>query len=611
MNPVTRRLIFLTVTVSMKPMARPPALKTLAALFSLSEFEQNVLLLCAGFELDSQFALSLGSTPYPRPCFGLALSLFADGHWSAATPAGALRHWRLIDLVPGNNLISSTLRIDERILHYLTGISYIDTRLQGLLEAGVPPPTLAPSLRECAGRLVKDWLIQQRCGRPLRVQLSGQRNADMIAVARNACEGMNLVPYHLDDTDIPVDHIDREALAILWQRESLLEQACLIIRVCEQGHENTCRFVDKVNTPCILIGREPAYLGLEALVRIDVPASDSSEQLALWHAALGDSARHMNGALDHIVSQFSFSAEDIDALSQHSLLVDDPDNVEQVLWQQCRMQSRRPLDNLAEKIESSHEFSDLVLPEAQAQTLRDIISFARHRHQVYNNWKFGASSKRGRGGSCLFYGPSGTGKTMAASVIANELQLDLYRVDLSQVINKYIGETEKNIARIFNMAENSGAILLFDEADSLFAKRTEVKSSNDRHANVATGFLLQKMENYSGLAVLTTNQKKALDTAFMRRIRFAVQFPFPDEISRKQIWIKVFPDGMLRSGIDVGKLAKLDIAGGNIRNIALNAAFYAADQGQPVAMTHLARATRCEFEKLEKPVRENELRGWV
>jgi SpoVK/Ycf46/Vps4 family AAA+-type ATPase len=213
--------------------------------------------------------------------------------------------------------------------------------------------------------------------------------------------------------------------------------------------------------------------------------------------------------------------------------------------------------------------------------------------------------------SALFAGASGTGKTMAADVLARELRLDLYRIDLSSVVSKYIGETEKNLRRVFDAAEAGGAILLFDEADALFGKRSDVKDSHDRYANMEVSYLLQRMEAYRGLAILTTNLKDALDTAFLRRIRFIVRFPFPDATQRAEIWQRIFPSQTPTEDLDVKKLAKLNVAGGNIRNIALNAAFFAADAGEPVGMKHLLQAAQSEYVKLERPLTDTEVKGWV
>jgi SpoVK/Ycf46/Vps4 family AAA+-type ATPase len=268
------------------------------------------------------------------------------------------------------------------------------------------------------------------------------------------------------------------------------------------------------------------------------------------------------------------------------------------------------MNELAWRIEPAATWDDLVLPEAQLGMLRDIAAHVRQRTRVYETWGFAAKCTRGLGISTLFAGASGTGKTMAAEVLASGLRLDLYCIDLSQVVSKYIGETEKNLRRVFEAAERSGAILLFDEADALFGKRSEVKDSHDRYANIEVSYLLQKMEAYHGLAILTTNRKSAVDKAFLRRIRFVVDFPFPDAHHRAQIWRRIFPKETPTEGLDPLRLAQMNITGGNIRNLALNAAFLAADAGEPVQPRHLLRAAVCEYTKLEKRLTESELAGW-
>jgi SpoVK/Ycf46/Vps4 family AAA+-type ATPase len=230
---------------------------------------------------------------------------------------------------------------------------------------------------------------------------------------------------------------------------------------------------------------------------------------------------------------------------------------------------------------------------------------------VYDAWGFGARSSRGLGVCALFAGPSGTGKTLAAEVLANDLRLDLYRIDLSQVVSKYIGETEKNLGAVFEAAERGGAILLFDEADALFGKRSSVKDSHDRYANIEVSYLLQRMESYRGLAILTTNQRAALDQAFLRRLRFVVTFPFPDATQRASIWARVLPDRTPTTGLDVERLARLNVTGGSIRNIALHAAFLAAAEARPVGMAQLLQAARRECAKIEKPVTAAEVGGWA
>lgn len=250
------------------------------------------------------------------------------------------------------------------------------------------------------------------------------------------------------------------------------------------------------------------------------------------------------------------------------------------------------------------------MPSRQKQVLKDIAIHLQYRTRVYQDWGFAQKGDRGSGISALFHGESGTGKTMAAEVLAQECQLDLYRIDLSAVVSKYIGETEKNLRRIFDAAEVGGAILLFDEADALFGKRTEVKDSHDRHANVEVSYLLQRIETYQGLAILTSNLKNNLDNAFLRRLRFIVQFPFPNAQSRTKIWQHIFPRQTPTKDLDFKKLGQLKVSGGSIRNIALNAAFLAAQAEQPVTMDHVRQAAQQDYLKLEKLLTTEELNGW-
>jgi SpoVK/Ycf46/Vps4 family AAA+-type ATPase len=307
--------------------------------------------------------------------------------------------------------------------------------------------------------------------------------------------------------------------------------------------------------------------------------------------------------MELLATQFDLSAANIRAAAAQAASPED-------LWDSCRSQARPRLDDLAQRIETRAGWSELVLPTPQMATLREISAHVRRRAQVYETWGFAEKCMRGLGISALFAGASGTGKTLAAEVLANELRLDLYKIDLSHVVSKYIGETEKNLRRVFDAAEEGGAILLFDEADALFGKRSEVKDSRDRYANIEVSYLLQRMEAYRGLAILTTNMKDAIDPAFLRRIRFLVQFPFPDMAERIEIWRRMFPERTPVDGLDVSRLAKLHVAGGNIRNIALNAAFLAADSGEPVRMSHVLRAARTEYAKIEKPLTPAEIGGW-
>jgi SpoVK/Ycf46/Vps4 family AAA+-type ATPase len=267
------------------------------------------------------------------------------------------------------------------------------------------------------------------------------------------------------------------------------------------------------------------------------------------------------------------------------------------------------MQGLAERIRLRATLDELILPASSRQILDQIRLQARYRLVVYEDWQFRKRLSRGLGITALFSGESGTGKTMAAEAIANELGLDLYRIDLSAMVSKYIGETEKNIRKVFHAGGAGGTILFFDEADALFGKRTEVKDSHDRYANIEVDYLLQCMEDYEGIAILATNMKTALDDAFMRRLRFVVHFPFPSQPDRRRIWQQSFPGG-IASGLtdqEWERLSGFRLTGGHITNIALNAAFLAAGAGEKnVRMENILQAVRSEWIKLELPLNESE-----
>jgi hypothetical protein len=629
------------------------ALDSLCEAFALSGFERDVLLLCAGMELDATFAplcaAAHGDVRRAYPTFSLALAALPEAHWNAITPAAALRRWRLLEVRQnGETLAQSALRIDERVLHYLTGISYLDERLRGLVEPMPLEHGLPPSQSALVEGITQFW-NQARGGSvwPF-VFLSGDEDAvGKRLLAAHGCAALGLRLHVLRAADIPASVVERDALSSLWEREAVLEGSALMIEddESEKTHSHAVlSFIESMRGMLFVAGRETLRTHQRPSLRIDVKKPGSTEQRILWREALGPVSQELNGQLDAITSQFSMSADRIRAASMQALvglarageaerevlpgeslkgegLTDEAIDEEAaqspsetpgaILWNTCRIQARTRLDHLAQRIEPAARWSDLILPEHQLRSLRDIAAHVRQRSRVYETWGFASMGSRGLGISALFAGASGTGKTMAAEVIARELRLDLYKIDLSQVVSKYIGETEKNLRLVFDAAEEGGAVLLFDEADALFGKRSDVKDSHDRYANIEISYLLQRMESYKGLAILTTNMKTALDTAFMRRLRFVVQFPFPDAAQRAEIWRHIFPPQTPTQNLEIQKLARLNVAGGNIRNIALNAAFLAADAGEAVTMSHLLRAARSEYDKLEKTLTETESGGWI
>ncbi|HEV2914386.1 MAG TPA: ATP-binding protein [Pyrinomonadaceae bacterium] len=618
-------------------MPAPAALELMSTMFGLSGFERDLLLLCAGVELDSSFATvcaeAQGDPAHPFPTFSLALAALPEAHWSALTPAAPLRRWRLIEIGNGPALTLSQLRIDERILHYLAGVEHTDERLAGLIEHLAEGSELAASHHALAERIARLWSQPDNSGSssgggplPL-VQLCGDEVADKRAISVAACAAMGLRVASISARAIPTGLSELDGFIRLWGREAVLSNCALLVECHELEASDAARavalnrLIESLNSPLIISGVERRRAWHKSILTFDVGKPPAREQSEIWQHALSAIPVNLNGQVQALVSQFNLNLQKVHAARAEAMArrasSEDADagsaaaDLGAALWDACRMQARPRLDDLAQRIEPAATWAELVLPEVQYQTLREIAAHVRNRMTVYDTWGFAAKGARGLGISALFSGVSGTGKTMAAEVLANELRLDLYRIDLSAVVSKYIGETEKNLRRVFDAAEEGGAILLFDEADALFGKRSEVRDSHDRYANIEVSYLLQRMEAYRGLAILTTNLKSALDTAFLRRIRFIVHFPFPDAAQRAEIWRRIFPRETPTRNLDADKLAQLNVAGGNIRNVALNAAFLAADAGQPVRMSHLLRAAQSEYAKLEKSLTEAEIRGWV
>jgi AAA+ superfamily predicted ATPase len=592
----------------------PAAIDQIAERFGLSGFERDVLLLTAGVEMDSELAglCAQASATGQRPwaTFGLTLAVLPDPHWSALAPTGPLRQWRLVETADETSPVTGRLRVDERVLHYLAGINYLEPRLRPLLRLIDEPDVMAAGQQSLAETIVA---AAESAPPPLPVlQLPGADDDGKCDVAAYAAARLGLRLYAIAGDDLPASAHELEALSGLWQREAALLDAALLIESGDAVPSPSLkRFAEQVGGVTFIAARSAITLARhDWRFQVDKPGLD--EQQELWRKSLGRDADVYGESLDAVASEFRLSARDIRrAGAELARPSGPPDCSDGPLWQTCRGLQGRRLDSLAQHIEPSAGWDDLILPEPQKLTLRQIAAHLRHRATVYQRWGFAGKGTRGLGLSALFAGESGTGKTMAAEVLANELHLDLYRIDLSAVVSKYIGETEKNLARVFDAAEDSGIILLFDEADALFGKRSEVRDSHDRYANIEVSYLLQRMEAYRGLAILTSNQKAALDTAFHRRLRFVIHFPFPEAGEREAIWRSIFPVATPTEGLDYGKLARLQMAGGNIRNIALNAAFLAAEENQPVAMTHILRAAQAEAGKRERPLSDAETRGWL
>jgi len=623
-----------------RSMQAPPAIDNLVAIFELSDFERGLLLLCAGIEMDSSLAAKcaqeLGRPQRGCTTFATALAALPDPHWSALAPGAPLRRYRLVEVDPGYGLTSAPLRIDERVLHFLAGVNQLDPRLQGLLHCKQPGSWIAEEHRTLAAVIAAK--LESCPDEPTVLHFYGDDPCGQQDVAALLAQQAGRHLFILREGSFPALGAEADLFIQLWSREALLLPAVVLLRL-DTPSATAVRsltsaadhLLERLPGPLIVASRDPLPRPLNRYLEVyEVNKPRPAAQRLLWQRALGPNSERLNGDLDNLAEHFRLSAETIFSVvkaavgSAMTSRVDEscvggasetehpsrPDK----LWNLCRSISRSRLEDLAQRIapgDKPAEWEDLILPETQKQILRQMAAQLRHRLRVHETWGFAMRSRRGLGLSAMFCGFSGTGKTFAAEVLAAELKLDLYRIDLSAVVSKYIGDTEKNLKQLFDAAESGGVLLLFDEADALFGKRAEVRDGRDRYANMEIGYLLQRMEGFEGLAILTTNLKSSLDKAFQRRLRFIVDFPFPDVAQREAIWSRIFPPKTPTCGLDVKRLAQLNMAGGSIRNIALNAAFLAAETGKPVEMAHVLHATRLEALKTERPLAESEIRGWV
>jgi hypothetical protein len=598
-----------------------PALPLLARRLGLDMFERHVLLLCAAMELDTRTgarcARAQGDVDKPFPTFGLALALFDDAAWDAMSPQRPLRYWRLLEIhqPAAQPLIGAALHVDERIVDYLKGANHLDDRLAPLLQP-VPAEAieLPPSQHEVAETIVLRLRASAASARPPPVQLAGSDGDSKLLVAQTVAGELGIGLYRIGMDAVPTGVADQENLSRLLQREYALLPMALYVDATDADRTSAQglalqHLLARLGGVVLVDVREPwPQLAADTLV-MDVAKPTAAEQKQAWIEALG--ADHAALAARPAL-HFNFGVAAIRRLAADALAVTrgDPEQLPQVLWRDCIARARPALERLAQPVDAKATWDDLQLPAEEMTLLHRIADQVEHRAIVYDDWGFRRRMNRGFGISVLFAGESGTGKTMAAEVIANALGLSLYRIDLSAVVDKYIGETEKNLRRLFDAAEEGGCILLFDEADALFGKRSEVKDSHDRYSNIEVNYLLQRMEGFGGLAILATNMKTALDGAFLRRLRFIVKFPFPGVAERRAIWARAFPVEARPGVLDLDRLARFALSGGSIQNIAMNAAFAAAAAGTQLSMPLLLDAVRAEFRKLDKPVNENDLR-WL
>lgn len=581
----------------------PPALIDLAVRLGLSAFESQVLLLCAGMAYDTRLpelcARAQDNPQHSYPTFALALALFDDPSWDALSAGRPLRAWRLIEIHQGRSepLTTAALRADERIVNHLKGLNDLDERLAVYFQPVKDEPLpLTPSQDGLLHEAVLALTPEFPAGPVPVLNLHGPDPEGQRAVALSLARLHGLRLYRTGMADLPTAAGDADTLGRLWQREAHLSPLGLLVDMAphpEGSSLTTVQALCRQNASLLCLASRDPVSGVNVPYQsLEISFASAAEQEASWLRAVPDLGPELAA---NLAQQFILGPATLARMAHQ--------HVPQDLWQACKDQTRTSLDALATRVNVRARWDDLVLPAAQLNLLHQLTAQVRHRHTVYDTWGFAARLNRGLGISALFAGESGTGKTMAAEVIADDLNLDLIRIDLAGVVSKYIGETEKNLRRIFDAAEGGGAILLFDEADALFGKRSEVKDSHDRYANIEVNYLLQRIEGYRGIAILATNVKSALDSAFTRRLRFIINFPFPGLEERHRLWQQAYPPGLDTSGLDTGVLARFSLSGAGVQNAALASAFRAAAGGTAVIrQVDALQAIRAELMKQERPI---------
>lgn len=592
------------------------ALESVQRRFGLSDFETDCLFLCAAMEYDLEIAELCASSQqsasrrYPTP--SLCMQTFDAPAWDFLSPERPLRKYNLVEMIRYDAVpqMASPMFTDPRIVNFIRGLDHCDERLGWHLQPTTDPTKVVLSLSQIES--IDEALLTEsldspsipplRIGKKLSFQLTGSDSNQLQMAAHFLADKFELPLRRLIIESIPTQVDELDVLTKTWNREIRLSPSALQIELSSSVPESQlttlASFLARIEGLVIVTARDKVERLPGTAVEIRLPTTN--EQKQAWLTRISNPA-----ISQRLAGQFDLGLNDIDRIARETLKAssstENPADFDLAgaLWTGCCRSCRPRLKELAQRIDSKATWGDLVVPIEQLSLLKQIVNQVRCRSKVLDEWGFRNRLNRGFGITALFAGESGTGKTMAAEVIANDLNLDLYRIDLSSVVNKYIGETEKNLRRLFDAAENGGAILFFDEADALFGKRSEVKDSHDRYANIEVNYLLQRLESFRGLVILASNNKTHMDSAFLRRLRFVVDFAFPDANQRNEIWRRVFPQETPLSGFDSHQLAKLGIPGGNIHNIALNAA-YAAAAHDCVDMTTLLLTAKSELIKTQR-----------
>lgn len=615
-------------------------LDTLADLFHLTPFDADVLLVCLVHEIDLRYeriyAYLQDDVTKRRPSVDLVLSLLS-GYFEDRIAArerfshmAPLFHHRLVSLIEdpagsASPLLARFLKADDRVVDYLLGSDVVDGRLRHHVATTTTAAELEalPVAVETMDRLSR-LVGSGTSGNADRIfYFQGPYGVGKRATAEALCRMCRCSLLEIDGASLlDARDVDLPLVMDLIEREAKLQNAALYWSSFDRLLAD-----DMVNRFDCVVRMLKARRGLTVLAggdawepndrlrgkifnRLEFSRPGYSERMALWKRALVDTPVDVEVDLEALAGQFRLTGGQIaDSVNTGRNLAcwRDPENGvvgTEDLRTAARLHSNRKLASLAQKIVPRYRWNDIVLPLGRLRQLQDIFDAAKCSPVVYGAWGFGEKLSLGKGLSVLFSGPSGTGKTMAAEILAGSLGLDLYKIDLSSLVSKYIGETEKNLARVFAEAETANAILFFDEADALFGKRSEVRDAHDRYANIEISYLLQRMEAYEGLVILATNLSKNMDEAFIRRLHFVVEFPFPSAADRRRIWDGVWPANTPRCpDLDLDLIARrFEFTGGNIKNIALAAAFMAAADGGTIGLDHLLRATQREYQKLGKVV---------
>jgi SpoVK/Ycf46/Vps4 family AAA+-type ATPase len=624
------------------------ALPHVARLFGLSQFEAGAVAVCLALEADLRYenlyAFLQDDPTRQCPSVDVILRLLTStpGERLSAraffAPQATLFRSHILryaDADADSPQLARAVRLDERMTNYLLGVGGTGAAVESCVRAFPAARTLAElrwddALKERLLDVTREHLRSALpARRKLVFHLHGPAGTGKKTLAAALCGELGTQMLAVDLRQVLGGPHDFEEGLRAVMREALLQPAALFLEHFDLLAEDD----EKLSAHRRALARavedfswltfvstanewEPAGMfGEHLLFGVALPSPDAEERALLWDALADADASFAPGVeWEELAARFRLTPRQLRdahvAARNYAHLRDG--NGAQVraedLNRACRAQSNQRLGTLARKLAPRHEWDDLVLPPDSLAHLRELCAQMRHRQTVFGAWGFERCLSLRRGLCALFYGPSGTGKTMAVEIIARELQMDAYKIDLSTVVSKYIGETEKNLSRIFAEAEDSNAVLFFDEADALFGKRSEVKDAHDRYANIETGYLLQRIEEFEGLVILATNLRKNIDEAFFRRVSAAVEFPFPEEADRYRLWRRHFPDAApVSDDVDFNFLAgRLNVAGGNIKNIAVGAAFMAAANSGRIHMRHVIRAARREYEKIGRMCTETE-----